>query len=95
MAFITFNCLAHHAKEEINDRTYITMGKGGPSIGTLLHHRLQGLIGSSRERGYASLLIESLMKVIKEPDEVLVAVILSWLAKVFIDRVLDGIPNGI
>jgi hypothetical protein len=35
------------------------------------------------------------MKVVKEPDEILVAVILSGLAKVIIDSVLDGIPNGI
>jgi hypothetical protein len=35
------------------------------------------------------------MKVVKEPDEILVAVILSGLAKVFVDRILNGIPNGI
>jgi hypothetical protein len=95
MALITLNRLAHHAEEEINDRAHIPMGKGGPAIGTLFGHGLQGLIGRLRKRGRATLLIQRLMKVVKEPDQILVTVVLSGLAKVVIDSVLDSIPNGI
>jgi hypothetical protein len=95
MALITLNRFAHHAEEEINDRAYIPMGKGDPAIGTLFGHGLQGLIGRLRKRGRATLLIQCLMKVVKEPDQILVTVVLSGLAKVVIDGVLDGIPNGI
>jgi hypothetical protein len=95
MALITLNGLAHHAEEEINDRTHVAMRKGGPAIGTLFCHGLQGLIGSRRKGRGSSLLIQGLMKVVKEPDQILVAVVLSGLAKVVLDSVLDGIPNGI
>ena len=94
VALLALDGLAHHAKEEVDDRAHVAMRKGGPAVVALLGHGLFGLVGRLRKGRNTPLFVERLVEIVEEPDHVFVTVILSRLAKGLVDGALDEVPHN-
>jgi hypothetical protein len=95
VAFRALNRLAHHSKEEIYHGTHVAMREGSPALCTEFYERSVRMVGRRGERGLTPLFIEGLVKVVQEPNEVFVAVVLSGLAEVLIDSALYCITDRV